>query len=355
MTIKQIRKTSQKIREEILSHLEKQPLSVEQLRKNIEDSNWATINKYLEELKKDNLVREIISTGKIKIYQKVMGDTYFDLPITEEQRKKFRTLFSIIINEYKKRKGKVPTKTYVAKCAVDVIKNKEAELEDLPIIWYLYGMAPLMAIDITIDYKEETSLKQKSKIHNLVLKFFNENGSKGSGQIQREQHKQYNEETYILSDEIFKILNKPTFENKEILRLLSKFFIACPVDSEFPEIFDLTERVISIIQKMDLIEISLQDNRNRILLIFDSLWKFIALYKLYKSRTSGPNAMNKDIVKMFYIGNALEEKKRALQESLSELDSEYQAKLSEIDVDKMEISDEVKEVKKIMEEWAGED
>ena len=58
MAIKQIRKNSQQIKEKILSQLEKQPLSVEQLRKNIKDSNWATINKYLEELKTDNLVRK---------------------------------------------------------------------------------------------------------------------------------------------------------------------------------------------------------------------------------------------------------------------------------------------------------
>ena len=99
-----IRKTPQQIKEEILSHLDKQPLSVEQLRKNIEDSNWATINKYLEELKAEGEVKEIISTEKIKIYQRVVKDTYFNLPITNEQRKKFRTLFSMIIDEYKKQK-----------------------------------------------------------------------------------------------------------------------------------------------------------------------------------------------------------------------------------------------------------
>jgi len=350
-----IRKTPQKIKEEILSQLEKQPLSVEQLRKNIKDSNWATINKYLEELKGENLVREIVSTGKIKIYQKVMGDTYFDLPITEKQRQKFHTLFSMIIKEYKERKKEVPTKTYVAKCAVDVIKNKETELADLPVVWYLYGMAPLMAIDIIADYKEEYPLEHKTKIHNCIINFLDENGSKGSGQIQREQHMQYNEETYVLSDKIFKMLNKPEFDNKKVIDLLSAFFIACPVDSEFPEIFDLTERVISIIQKMDLIGMSIQDNRSKILLTFDSLWKFIALYKLYKSRTSGPNAMDKEVIKTFYLGNALEEKKRTLQESLLELNSEYSVNLSEIDINKIKISDEVKEAKKIMEGWTGED
>ena len=151
MVAKQNRKSPQQIKKEILSHLEIQSLSVEQLRKNIKDSNWSTINKHLEDLKADEQVREIISTGKIKIYQKVIGDTYFDLPIKEEQRKKFHTLFSMIFKEYKKR-GKMPTKTHVAKCAVHVIDNEESGLEDLPIVWYLYGMMPLMAVDTTVQY-----------------------------------------------------------------------------------------------------------------------------------------------------------------------------------------------------------
>jgi len=354
MVIKQTRKSPQKIKDEILSQLDKQPLSVEQLRKNIEDSNWGTINKYLEELKEEGQVREIISTDKIKIYQRIMGDTYFDLPITEEQRKKFHTLFSMIFNEYKKRR-RMPTKTHVAKCAVHVIDNKEMGLNDLPIVWYLYGMMPLMAIDTNVNYIEEYSLKHKKKIQNLIVEFVDENGEKKSSQIQKEQHRKYNEEIYVLSDDVFDLLSEKEIDNKGVNNLLSKFFVACPIDSEFPEIFNLTERVIALVQKMNLIKINIQDIRRKVLLTFDALWRFIALYKLYKSQISGPNAMRKEIVKNFYLGVALEERKRILQESLSELNSEYLTKLMEFDVNKIELPDEVKDIKKIMEDWTGED
>lgn len=355
MAVKQTRKFPRQIKDEILSHLNKQPLSVEQLRKNIKDSNWATINKYLEELKEEGQVREIISTGKIKIYQKIMGDTYFDLPITEEQRKKFHTLFSMILNEYKNKRGKMPTKTHVAKCAVHVIDNKESGLNDLPIVWYLYGMMPLMAINTNEDYSKEYNLEHKTKVQHLIVEFVDENGEKKSSQIQKEQHKKYKEETYVLSDELFEILNKPKFENKEILDLLSEFFIACPSEQEFLEVFDLTDRVISVIQKMNLIELKLQEFRKGILLTFDSLWKFIALYKLCRSRSTGLNPMNKGILINFYLGGAIEERKRSLQESLSELNSVYLNKLSEFDVEKIKLSEEAKEVRKIMEDWTGED
>jgi len=354
MVVKQIRKTAQEIKNKILLQLEMQPLSVEQLRRNIKDSNWATINKYLEELKEEGQVREIISTDKIKIYQKIMGDTYFDLPITEEQRKKFHTLFAMIFNEYKKR-GKMPTKTHVAKCAVHVIDNEESGLNDLPIIWYLYGMMPLMAVETTAEYSKECQLEREKEIQNLIVEFVNKNGEKKSSQIQKEQHRKYNEETYVLSDDLFDILSRPKFENKEILDLLSKFFIACPVDKEFLEVFDLTDRVVSVIQKMNLIELKLQKFRKEILLTFDSLWKFIALYKLYKSRTTGKNSMKKEVLLNFYLGSTIEDRKRTLYESLSELNSVYLNKLMKFDIDKIEISEEVKGIRRIMEDWTGED
>lgn len=348
-----IRKTHQQIKEEILFQLKESPLSIEQIRKKVE-SNWSTINDYLGELKKEGKVKEIISTDKAKIYQRTLGDTYFDIPITDEERKKFRTLFSLIIQEYKLR-GMIPTKTHFAKCAVHIIKNDSSKLSDLPTVWYLYGLIPQMIADPSQDYQEEINFEHKIKIKNLIKEFIDQNGNKGSGQIQREQHKIYGEELYILSDEFFKVLNKKEWKNEEVLEILNKFFIACPVDNEFPEIFNLTEKVLSLIRKLSLLDIELQDYRREILLIFDNLWKFIALYKLYESRTTGKNALNKENLFKFYIGNVLEFRKKTLQESILELNSIYLNKLSKFDPSKINLSEEVQEIRRIMEDWTGED
>ncbi|MDP2628561.1 MAG: hypothetical protein Q8P15_01540, partial [Nanoarchaeota archaeon] len=255
----------------------------------------------------------------------------------------------------KEKKGKIPLKTEVAKCATYVIDNNETELSDLPIVWYLYGRIPLMAVDVNANYQEEVSLKNSSKIQSLIRDFIKKNGDKKVRQINSEQHKNYNEEIYIRYDEIFELLNQDDIENSKLINLLQKFFIACPIDSEFPEVFDLTEKVISLIKKMDLVGLEFKKNRNKILLTLDSLWKFIAIYKFYKSITEGPNAKDKETTKTFYIGMPLEEKRRVLQESFSELNSEYLSKISEIDVDNLEIPEEVKEIRKIMEDWTGED
>jgi hypothetical protein len=348
-----IRKNPQQIKEEILSNLSKGPLSIDQLRKKL-DSNWSTTSYYLEELSKEEKVREIISSDKAKVYQKIYGDTYFDLPLTDIERKKFRTLFNLILREYKL-KEKVPTKTCFAKCAVQVIKDESSGLSDLPIIWYLYGLIPQMIADPSLEYAEEIEFENKSKIRHIIVNFIDKTKNMSSGEIQKEQHKEYGEELYILADSFFEVLNKKEWKNEAILNILNKFFIACPVDNEFPEIFDLTERVLSLINKIGLIGIELQDYRKEILLSFDSLWKLIALYKLYQSKIKGKNAMNKEILLKFYIGNVFESRKTILKENILELNSIYSNNLEKFDINKIKLPDELHEINKIMEDWTGGD
>ncbi len=348
-----IRKTPQQIKEEILSKLNDKPLSIEQLRKNIKDSNWSTINIYLKELNKEGKVKEIISTDKAKIYQKIFGDTYFDIPITEEERKKFRTLFSLIIQEYKSYK-KIPSKTHLAKCAVHVIDNKNSGLNDLPIIWYLYGMIPQMVADPSREYHEETELSHKTKVQNLIKEYVDENRDKGSLQIQIEQHKKYEEELYVITDEFFKETNIQSWDDEIILKLLNKFFINCPIDNEFPEVFELTEILFSLVNKLSKIS-NLQEHRNKILLTFNSLWKFIALYKLYKSKTSGKNPMSKNILLKFYIGEDLEVRKECFYEAILDLKSDYLNQLVEFDPSTIDLSESAEKSRKILEDWTGED
>lgn len=348
-----IRKTPEQIKEEILTSLDEQPLSIEQLRKKVE-SNWSTINNYLDELSKEGKVKEIISAEKAKVYQRIFGDTYFDIPITNDERRKFKTLFSMILQEYKSR-SKMPTKTHLAKCAVYVIKNEASGLSDLPTIWYLYGLIPQMIADPGEDYQEETKLKNKSVIQKIIQDFITKNGDKPSSILQRQQHKEYEERLYILSDEFFILTNKQSFKNEEILEILNEFFISCPIDNEFPEMFVLTEKVLSLIRKLSIIGVKLEEHRKEIVTTFDSLWKFIALYKLYISKTTGKNPFDKEMLLKFYIGGALDSRKKTLEENILELNSLYLNKLTEFDFDKLKLSEDARNVREIMQDYTGED
>jgi len=340
-----VRKTSEQIKEEILSHLKEKPLSIEQIRIKVE-SNWSTVNNYLEELTKEGKVKEIISADKAKVYQRIFGDTYFDIPISEEERKRFRTLFSLIMKKYKDM-GRTPNKTQLAKTAIRVINSPESGLSELPTVWYLYGAIPLMIADPSQDYQEEWTLEHKQKINGIIEIFIKENYNKKTKQLQEEQHKEYNDKLYILNDDFQKLTEKQEWDKQKVFETLNEFFITCPIDDEFKEVFWFTERFISTVRKISYFD-KLENNKTKILLTFDNIWKFIATYKFYQSMKK--RIMDKDILKM-YLGNALAVRKMCAEEAISDLYSVYWIKINDKEI---KISPEVTKIKEIMQGWTGE-
>ncbi len=343
-----IRKNPQQIKEEILSSLNESPLSTEQIRKKVE-SNWSTINNYLEELSREGKVKEIISADKAKIYQRVFGDTYFDLPITDTERKKFRTLFSLIMKKYKE-VNKTPNKTELAKTAVNVINYPESGLFELPTVWYLYGAIPLMIADPSQDYQEEWIFEHKQKINNIVEIFIIRNHNKKTKQIQKEQHLEYNDKLYQLKDIFLELTEEYSWNKEKIFEILNEFCIACPIDEEFKEVFWLTERFVSIVRKLSYFD-NLENHRTKILLTFDSIWKFIATYKFYQTISVKRRFSDKNLLKL-YLGSPLENRKTCAKEALSDLYSIYLSKMDNRDIS---ASSEVQKVREIMQDWTGED
>jgi hypothetical protein len=343
------RKTAEQIKEEILFCLNNSPLSIEQIRKKVE-SNWSTISTYLEELSKEGKVKEIISADKAKIYQRVFGDTYFDIPITEDERKNFKTLFSLIIQEYKKF-DQTPNKTQLTKAAVKVINSKESGLSNLPTAWYLYGVIPLMIADPSKEYLEEIQFEHKTKINNLIESYIKENNEKRSRQLQKEQHLEYNDALYCLADSFLDEVQKSGWDKKAILDILNDFFIACPIDNTFPEIFDSTEMFLSTVRKLSYFD-SLESHRIKILLTFDALWKFIATYKFYKTLSAQKRFLGKENLVNLYLGNALSLRKSCAQEAISDLYSVYWSKLDNREIKELP---QTKKIKAIMAGWTGED
>lgn len=350
MVAKQARKTPSQIKEEILSKLDSGPLSVEQLRKSISDSNWTTINKYLEELKEEDLVKEIISTDKIKIYQKITGDTYFNLPLTQEERKKFRTLFYLIKKEYGKL-GKTIPRTHFAKIAVHAIKQSD-QLSELPTLWYLYGIIPLMIPDSTQDYSAEFSFKNRSEIELLIREFIRDNHSRSSTQLKKNQHKDYHEELYILSDEFLE-MSSDGWEANRAMEILKKIYIACPLDPEFPEVFNFMDRFYITVSKLNTLNL-LGDTKRELFSTFNALWKYIATYKAYRSLVGIKRFEDNKLLLDYNLGNLLEARKICFQESFRELYQIYLTNLQENKLEKTQ-SDDIAKVREILQDWTGED
>ncbi|MFH1711213.1 MAG: hypothetical protein ABH840_02790 [Nanoarchaeota archaeon] len=342
------RKTAEQIKDEILARLKEEPLSIEQLRKKVE-SNWSTTNNYLEELKNEGKVKEILSADKAKIYQRIFGDTYFDIPITDLERKKFRALFSMIIKMYKEG-DQIPNKTQLAKAAVKVINSPESGLSELPTVWYLYGMIPLMIVDPSQDYQEEVIFEHKQKIKGIIEIFIKSNSDKKTKQIQKEQHIEYDDKLYQLADNFLELTEDNSWNKDKIFEVLNEFFIVCPISGDFKEVFNLTERFISTVRKLSYFD-KLENHRTKILLTFDALWKFIATSKFYETISLKRRFSSKSILDL-YLGSAISFRKACAEESLSDLYSVY---LSKLDNRKLDLSSDAAKVREIMQGWTGED
>lgn len=340
------KKTASEIEEKILFELERGPKTITEIKEAL-SSNWQTIEKFLTKLKEEGKVKEIISTDKKRVYQKIFGDTYFDIPITSEERKMFNTLYYMVLESYKTRK-KIPTKTEFAKVAIDVITNSE-ELKNLPTIWYLYGMLPLKAAEPSQEYTKEFSFQHERQIQNCIDNSIQDKEGKSSTQIQREQHKKYNEWVYVYYDD-FIDETKNSWNDEKILKILNKFYVACPIDDEFP-IFNFFDKFNTTIRKLYYTNNnSLENFKREIILTFDSLWKYYATYRAYKS-LKGLNRFNPQHIRLFYLGNLLESREITFKECSSDLYSIYLNNLKE-DI-QLKIPDEIKEIRNIMEDFRG--
>ena len=243
------KKTAIVIESDILKYLEDKPLTITDLKFKL-GSNWTTVEKFLQKLKDEKKVKEIISTDKKKMYQLSYPETYFEIPISTEEKKKFNALYNLILEQYKEHK-KIPTKTEFAKVAVDVIKDS-SELKDLPTIWYLYGIIPLMAAEPDKEYFKEIHFDHEIQIKNSIVKSIEDKKGKSSITIQREQHEKYGDLFYVHCDN-FIDNTKDKWNKEKILENLNNIYINCPIDEEF-HVFDYFDKFNSTIRKLFYLE-----------------------------------------------------------------------------------------------------
>ncbi|MCK4997166.1 hypothetical protein KAS08_02585 [Candidatus Pacearchaeota archaeon] len=335
------KKTATEIENDILEFLKDGPKTITEL-KNDMKSNWLTVEKFLKKLSDEDKVKEIISTDKKKVYQRVYSDTYFDVPITTKDRQMFNSLYSLILSKYKVLE-RIPTKTEFAKVAVDVIEKSE-ELKDLPRIWYLYGMIPLKAAEPSQEYFKEITFKNELEIVKFIADSIKDKKDKSSITIQQEQHKRFREWTYINCDQFMK--ETKDWNDKKILDALNEIYISCPIDDEF-KIFDFFDKFNTVVGKLSVLG-KLNEYKNEIIITFDSLYKYYTTYRAYKSFQELNFFKNNNDLLNFYIGNSIDSRATVFDECFSDLNSIYLSNLNK-NV-KLKLSEDALEVRNIFED-----
>ena len=198
--MKSKRRDGDDIKKSILDCLNKGPSSV----KSISDSvggNWKTISNYLEELKTEKKVKEIISTDQVKFYQKITGDTYFDIPLDLAHRDILNYIYSKIIEIFKSEKHKIPKRTELAKIAVDVIYDLKLE-KDIPVVWYIYGQITLMIADPFREYLITNIPEKNKEIDESITRIIKNQNYNNTHELKRDHYLKYNNEYYQTKEDL---------------------------------------------------------------------------------------------------------------------------------------------------------
>lgn len=212
-----IRKAPQQIKQEILDFLFEGPKGINEIAEKI-GSNWPTTNSYLEKLKEENAVNEILITDKMKVFRRTDDPVYFSIPFNKETRMKTLFILKEVEQRWKKETGTELSKTALQKIAVDVIKSCNL---DLPILNFHYGMTTCASFDSNnqsiLSLIEEP--QNKNEILNCIKKVFEDKEHTGIAYQEREyQYRKYNMPFYSSKEKLTKLFlscSKNKSGNKE--------------------------------------------------------------------------------------------------------------------------------------------
>jgi hypothetical protein len=302
------RKSKDEIKERILEALNDKPLNALEISKAI-GSNWSTVKTYVEELTSEKKIKEI-SFRNQTFYQKIIEDTYFNIPIKEEERDLFKFIFCNALEKYRELTGKPIRRTELAKLSAEI--NNTLKL-NLPIVWYIYGPMPIMIIDTQKDYTPKFIPKNADEIKKAIEKWIRDNKRDFIRELKVEYYQRSNNTIYVLKEKIYRALEKEEYDSIPDLSFELLSAVIC-YSKKFGEIMEEFYGIASSASYIKLF-----DNprfQNKFTLAFDSLWKYLAMNMLIDSlNTLGYSKEETAIL----LGPTVETKNYFAIESISEL------------------------------------
>jgi len=218
-----VRKKSEQIKKQILDFLFEGPKSINEIKEKL-GSNWPTINSYLEKLKEEGKVNEILMTDKMNVYRRTDDPIYYSLPFNKDIRMTTLYILSEVEKKWKKERGTDLSKTALQKLAVDVIKTGEL---NLPVLNFHFGMTTCASLDST--NKDIMNLVEKPKEEKLIIdcigEVINDKNHTGIAYQEREyQYEKYKMPFYLSKEKLTKLFmaHKNNKTNKEFKENLKK-------------------------------------------------------------------------------------------------------------------------------------
>ena len=347
------RKTPEEIKRRIVEALNNKPLNAQEISKEI-NSNWSTVKNYVDELVEEKKIKEISFRGN-SFYQRITEDTYFNIPITEEERKIFYFLFENARRLFKEH-GKDPTKTDVNKATVEVIDKFNLSA---PVVWYLYGRMALLKYEpqkeysVQADFEKEYQAKILSFLERVVSEL---SKKKNSHEVRERQYTIYGQAFYQERENLYSFLTYTNLDKNrnKLKEHISDFVAKIPCETKFETMCEIVSQFSITTRKMCFLR-DLESCRKQILETFDSIWKMIAVYSFFESLSKYPRFKNKDEIIGISLENAISVKISMAQDSLLDIEEIYLSKIKEeTEAPVLEDSKENELVREILSEMVRE-
>lgn len=267
-----IKKTPNEIKDKILDELKNGPKSIAEISENI-NSNWLTTEKFLNELKEQSKIQEVISTPKTKVYRRVDDLAFYSLPFSKEIRDNSANLLFTIAEKWKSETNTIPSKTILQKLAVELIDKSDKQLSKIPILKFHYGQT--LAVRYDESFKQDYQLLTLTSAQNTsLLDLINKYKNMSSSKAQLEQYNKEGMEFYYEKEvNVIKAFSDKKYEDIE--KNLLKLSIYYPTELE--DTFELFNKFVYC--SINLLNLSQekekQESLSKIREMFYLLWDTI--------------------------------------------------------------------------------
>ena len=241
-----------------------------------------SVGKYTNLLKDSNLLIEEQdgTSKKFTIVPTYRTDTYFGLPLNQETEQQSSSVFHLIRKNWNNLTSRRLLSTHAQKIAFKVISNC-GELK-IPHGWYIYGGISIATYDDSQAYNYYGLPKT---VENYIKEVTEEYAKNTYAWQSKKLQYEGATELYTIKEEVFSILFGPTFDKDPkrslyiFLKKLRKLISLAPktLRKEYNEILDTyQDLMLDISNKLD--NKIILEHKREIILLFEAIWKYIALF-----------------------------------------------------------------------------